>query len=148
AIFAAAVLLAAGASAQSAGPISDGVVRIGLILDLKGPYSALGGEGSVTAARMAIEDFGGKALGARVELVVADHGNNTDRAAAIARDWFGAGKVDAILDVAGSSEALIVQAIGHSRNRIVSLSAAGAVRLTNEGCTSTSVHYAIDTYAV
>jgi branched-chain amino acid transport system substrate-binding protein len=135
------------ARAEPTEAISDGVVRIGLILDLYGPYAELTGAGSATAARMAVEDFGGEVLGKPIEILIADHGDNTDRAAAIARDWFGSGKVDAVLDVAGSSEALIVQAIGHTHDRIVSISAAGAVRLTNEACTSTSIHYATDTYA-
>src|SRR6267143_3057039 len=138
-------LLAAGASAAE---ISDGIVKIGLILDLSGPYSENTGQGSATAAKMAVEDFGGKVLGAPIELVVADHHNSADRAAAIARDWFDAQHVDAILDVSGSSEALIVQRVADTRHKIVSLSGPGAERLTNEACTATSVHYVFDTYSI
>jgi branched-chain amino acid transport system substrate-binding protein len=96
---------------------------------------------------MAVEDFGGKVLGVPIEVVAADHHANADQAAAIAREWFGPGQVDAIMDVAGSSEALIVQAIGATRNKIVSLSAPGAARLTNEACSPTAVHYVFNTYA-
>jgi branched-chain amino acid transport system substrate-binding protein len=127
--------------------ISDGVVRIGLLLDMSGPFANQTGIGSLTAARMAVEDFGGKVLGAPIEVVVADHHDNPDQAAAIAREWFGAGHADAIMDVAGSSEALIVQAIGRNRDKIVSLSAPGAARLTNEACSPTAIHYVYDTYA-
>jgi branched-chain amino acid transport system substrate-binding protein len=127
---------------------SDGVVKIGLILDLSGPYSEATGNGSATAAQMAVEDFGGTILGAPIQLVVADHHDSPDRAADIARDWFGNGHVDAIMDVAGSSEALFVQAIGGTRNKIVILNAAGATRLANEACTATSIHYANNTYAI
>ncbi len=74
--------------AQNAARISDGVVKIGLILDMSGPYSDTTGIGSATAAKMAVEDFGGQVLGAPIEIVVADHHNSADRAAAIARDWF------------------------------------------------------------
>ncbi len=162
----AAVLLAAGVpsgGAQSPGgpqapgdsqtpgeaaQISDGVVKIGLILDLSGPYSEVTGVGSATAAKMAVEDFGGKVLGAPIEIVVADHENSTDRAGAIARDWFSNQHVDAIMDVSGSPQALIVQAIGGTRDKIVSLSAPGAVRLTNEACNATSVHYVFDTQSI
>jgi glycosyltransferase involved in cell wall biosynthesis len=91
--------------------ISDEVVKIGLILDLSGPYSENTGQGSAAAAKMAVADFGGKVLGAPIELLVADHHNGTDRAGAIARDWFDSQQVDAILDVSGSSEALLVQRI-------------------------------------
>ena len=131
-----------------AAEISDGVVRIGLILDLSGPYSANTGKGSAAAGKMAIDDFGKKVLGAPIELLVEDPHNSTDRAAAIARDWFENKGVDAILDVSGSSEALIVQRIGDTRHKIVSLSAPGAERLTNEGCTATSIHYVFDTYSI
>jgi len=149
----AAALLACGmggAFAQRAAttaPIANGTVKIGLILDLSGPYSDNTGEGSATAARMAVEDFGGKVLGVPVEIVVADHRNNSDRAGQIARDWFDNQHVDAVMDVSGSSEALIVQRIGDTRHKIVMLSGPGAQRLTNEACTPTSVHYVFDTYS-
>jgi len=128
--------------------ISDGVVKIGLILDMSGPYSDTTGIGSATAAKMAVEDFGGRVLGAPIEIVVADHDNSADRAAAIARDWFANQHVDAIMDVTGSSEALIVQAIAGTRQKIISLSSAVAERLSNEACTPTSIHYAFDTHAI
>jgi branched-chain amino acid transport system substrate-binding protein len=131
--------------AESAPRISDGVVKIGLILDLSGPYSETTGVATATAAKMAVEDFGGRVLGAPIEIVVADHQNSANRAAAIARDWLDHQKVDAIMDVTGSSEALIVQRIADTRHKIISLSAPGAVRLTNEACTPTSIHYVFDT---
>jgi branched-chain amino acid transport system substrate-binding protein len=143
----AAFLALVGGMPAPAAQISDGVVKIGLLVDLHGPYAELTGKGSIAAAQIAVEEFGGTVLGAPIEVVSADHGDNSDRAAVIARDWFEHQKVDAVLDVAGSSEALRVQAIGHTRNKIVSISAAAAVRLTNEGCTSTSIHYTTDTYA-
>jgi branched-chain amino acid transport system substrate-binding protein len=134
--------------AETPARISDGVVKIGLLLDLSGPYSETTGMASVTAAKMAVEDFGGRVLGAPIEIVTGDHKNSANLAAAIARDWFANQKVDAIMDVTGSSEALIVQAIAATRNKIISLSAPGAVRLTNEACTPTSIHYVFDTQAI
>jgi branched-chain amino acid transport system substrate-binding protein len=147
----AAALCAGVAGAQSTPPnpaISDGVVKIGLILDLSGPYSQLTGKGSTAAAQMAVDDFGGKVLGAPIQVIVADHHSSADQAAAIARDWYGDQHVDAIMDVSGSSEALIVQAIAGTRDKIVILNAPGANRLTEEGCTPTSVHYTNDTYSI
>jgi branched-chain amino acid transport system substrate-binding protein len=132
----------------SAAEISDGVVKIGLILDLSGPYSANTGKGSVAAAKMAVEDFGGKVLGAPIDVLVEDPHNSTDRALGIARDWFDNQHVDAIMDVSGSSEALIVQRFADLRHKIVSLSAPGAERLTNEACTATAIHYVFDTYSI
>src|ERR1700686_2148951 len=75
-------------TAQSAAAISDGVVKIGLLLDMSGPYSDTTGIGSATAAKMAVEDFGGQVLGAPIELVVADHENRPDRAAPTAPHRF------------------------------------------------------------
>lgn len=150
---AAALLLAGGVgdafaqSATTAARIADGAVKIGLILDMSGPYSDNTGEGSAIAARMAVEDFGPKVLGAPIEIVVADHRNSADRAGQIARDWFDNQHVDAIMDVSGSSEALFVQRIGDTRHKIVLLSGPGAQRLTNEACTPISVHYVFDTYS-
>ncbi len=132
---------------ESAARISDGVVKIGLLLDMAGPYSETTGIGSATAAKMAVEDFGGRVLGAPIEIVVGDHQNRADRAAAITRDWFGNQHVDAIMDVTGSSEALIVQAIAGTRHKIIVLSSAVAERLSNEACTATSIHYAFNTQA-
>lgn len=145
---AAAMLWAVGAAAQAPVVSSDGVVKLGMILDMSGPYAELTGKGSQAAAEMAAEDFGGKVLGAPIRIVVADHHDNADQAAAIARDWFANQHVDAILDVSGSSEALIVQAIADTRGKIVILNAPGANRLTQEACTPTSVHYTNDTYAI
>jgi branched-chain amino acid transport system substrate-binding protein len=147
----AAALAASGAAAQTGldpGKVSDGVVKIGLILDMSGTYSELTGKGSATAAQMAVEDFGGKVLGAPIEVIVADHHNSADQAAAIARDWFDHQHVDAVVDVSGSSEALYVQRIADTRSKIAILNSPGANRLTEEGCTATSVHYTNDTYAV
>ncbi len=148
AALAAFLLGATQALAQQSPAISDGVVRIGVILDMTGPYSANTGQGSIVAAHMAIEDFGRKVLGAPIELVTADTENSTEHARTVARDWFEKGHVDAIMDVAGSSEALIVQAIGRTRDKIVSLSAPAAARLTNEACSPTGIHYTTDTYAI
>jgi branched-chain amino acid transport system substrate-binding protein len=147
----AAALAASGAAAQTGldpGKVSDGVVKIGLILDMSGTYSELTGKGSATAAQMAVEDFGGKVLGAPIEVIVADHHNSADQAAAIARDWFDHQHVDAVVDVSGSSEALYVQRIADTRSKIAILNSPGANRLTEEGCTATSVHYTNETYAV
>jgi ABC-type branched-subunit amino acid transport system substrate-binding protein len=40
-----------------AGPCQDAnTVKIGVLTDMSGPYSAMGGQGSVVAAKMAVED--------------------------------------------------------------------------------------------
>jgi len=128
--------------------LSDGVVKIGLILDMNSLYADLTGEGSVTAARMAIEAFGGKVLGVPIELVYADHQNKADLAAAKAREWFDTDKVDVIADVAASATALAALEVARQKNRIIMFSGPGATRLTNENCSPVSIHYSYDTYAM
>src|SRR5258708_30224450 len=86
--------------------ISNDVVRIGVLNDQSGLYADLGGPGSVTAARMAVEDAGGSVLGKPVEIVFADHQNKSDIGAAIARQWFDVGKVDMAIGFDNSAVAL------------------------------------------
>jgi branched-chain amino acid transport system substrate-binding protein len=128
--------------------ISDGVVRIGVLVDLAGPYAYLSGEATVTAARMALEDFGGKVLGYPIELVHADHRNRPDLAAAQAREWFEAGRVDAQMDVTGGGPALAVAKVAARSRRIAVFNTVASSRLTNEACTPVTLHWAFDAYAL
>jgi branched-chain amino acid transport system substrate-binding protein len=146
-----AILLCAAFPAEAQKPpakISDGAVRIGLLLDMASLYADLTGEGSVTAARMAIEDFGGRVLGAPIELVFADHQNKPDLASSKAREWFDSDHVDVIADVAASATALAALEVARQKNRVIMFSGPGATRLTNENCSPVSVHYTYDTYAL
>ena len=63
AVLACATLFAATASPADPAPISDGVVKIGVLTDMSSIFSDIGGKGSVVAAQMAVDDFGGKVLG-------------------------------------------------------------------------------------
>ncbi|MBG6078107.1 ABC-type branched-subunit amino acid transport system substrate-binding protein [Polaromonas sp. CG_9.11] len=143
------ITLSGSIAAQHSG-VSDNVVKIGLILDMSSLYADITGMGSVNAAKMAIEDFGGKVVGKPIELVYADHQNKPDIAASKAREWFDREKVDAILDVAASAPALAVAVaeVAREKNRVVVFSGPGSVRLTNEACTPSTVHYVYDTYAL
>jgi branched-chain amino acid transport system substrate-binding protein len=123
-------------------------VRLGLILDMSGPYADVTGTGSATAAKMAVEDFGGKVLGRPIEVLVADHQNKAEIASAKAREWFDTQNVVALMDVAASATALAAQDIAKQRNKIIILSGPGSTRLTNEACGPQTVHYAYDTYAL
>jgi len=142
------LLFSAAADAQTASRISDDAVRIGLLLDMSSLYADITGTGSVAAAQMAIDDFGGKVLGKPIQLVYTDHQNKADIAANKAREWFDRDKVDAILDVAASGPALAVAPIAKEKNKIAVFSGPGSVRLTNDACTAVTVHYAYDTYAL
>src|ERR1700757_4620081 len=104
---AAMALFVSHAGAQTAA-ISDDVVRIGVLTDMSGQFSHESGEGSVTAIKMAVEDFGGKVLGKPIEVVVADHQNKPDIATGLARKWFDVDHVDMIANLINSSIALSV----------------------------------------
>jgi branched-chain amino acid transport system substrate-binding protein len=138
--------LALSAPVHASG-ISDGVVRLGLLLDMAGPYSDIGGAGSVLAARMAVEDFGGTVLGKPIEVIYADHQNKPDIASTKAREWFDTQKVDAITDVASSATSIAAVNVGRAKNKPVLISAAagGTSRLTNEDCSPISVHWTYNT---
>ena len=147
------LLLAVAAIAQAQtkpapGKFSDNVVRIGLLLDMASLYADITGEGSVTAARMAGEDFGGKVHGVPIEVIFADHQNKADVAGAKAREWFDSQNVDMIGDVAASATALAALEVAKAKNRIIMFSGPATNRLTNENCTPVSVHYTYDTYAL
>lgn len=143
-----ALLQAGPVFAQAPGRVSDDVVKLGLIMDMSGPFSDITGPGSVAAARMAVEDFGGKVLGKPVEVLSADHQNKADIAAAKAREWFASDRLDAVVDVTASAPALAVIEVGKINNKVVMLSGPGALRITNEACGPAVVHYAYDTYAL
>ena len=139
--------LTCGSAAAQTG-ISDDVVKIGMLLDLSGVYADIAGQGTAVASQMAIDDFGGKVLGKKIELVFADHQNKADIAANKAREWFDTAKVDALLDVAGSATALSALEVARLKNRIVIFNGPGTQRLTTDLCSAVSVHYAYDTYSL
>ena len=139
--------LPAPAAAQAA-KISDNVVKIGLILDMSSLYADITGEGSVTAARLAIEDFGGKVLGMPIELVYADHQNKADISSSKAREWYDTQKVDVIADVAASATALAALEVAKQKNKIILFASPASNRLSNENCSPVSAHWQYDTYAL
>ena len=131
------------ASAQ----ISDNTVRIGVLTDHTGVFSSLAGRGSVVAAKMAVEDFGNKLAGTRIEVVDADHQNKADIGAQIARRWFDVEGVDMIVDVPNSSVVLAVQQLAREKNRVLIASAGGTAALTGKECSPVGIHWTWDTYA-
>ena len=128
--------------------VSDDVVRIGVLNDQSGLYADLGGPGSVTAARMAVEDAGGAVLGKPVEIVFADHQNKSDIGAALARQWFDVGKVDMAIGFDNSSVALAVEQLAAERNRIAIAGAVGSTAFTGKACTPNEASWIYDSYAL
>lgn len=139
-------LLAASPAGHAQAP--DDGVTIGVMTDMSGVLSDLSGGGSLTAVRMAVEDFGGTALGKPITVLDVDHQNKADIAANKANEWFDVQKVDMITDLTNSSVALAVMSVAERKKRIAIINGAGATRITNESCTPYSIHYAWDTYAM
>jgi branched-chain amino acid transport system substrate-binding protein len=137
------MLLATPAAAE------DGsVIRIGVINDQSGPYSDLGGKGSVIAAQMAIDDFGGKVRGKTVELISADHQNKPDIAANIVRQWFDNQNVGVVVDLTTTAVALAIRELAENRDKILIPSAGASSDLTGKYCSPNLIHWTFDSYAL
>ena len=136
------VLGATAAQAQSKPPL-----KLGGILDMSSLYADITGAGSETAAKMAVEDFGGEVLGRKIEVVVADHLNKADLAANIARDMIDNQGVEMLFDVAASATALAALEVSKARGKINMFNGPGSIRLSNEACGPYTVHYVFDTFA-
>jgi branched-chain amino acid transport system substrate-binding protein len=143
AIFASSLALTASAAlAQEKPPL-----KIGGILDMSSLYADITGPGSLEAAKMAAEDFGGQVLGRKIEVIAADHLNKADLSANIARDMIDNQGVEMIYDVAASATALAAGEIAKARGKIIIFNGPGSIRLSNEACGPYTVHYVFDTFA-
>ncbi len=146
--FAAVLLLAAGSATAADPKISDDVVKIGVLTDMTGYYSDLSGPGSLEAAKMAAEDFGGKVLGKPIVIIGADHQLKADVASTVARKWFDEEKVDAIADLVSSSTALAVMPVAAEKKRITLLSGPGTTAITGDKCTPYNFHWTYNNWAL
>ena len=128
--------------------ISDDVVRIGVLSDMSGLYADTAGRGSVEAAKLAVEDFGGAVAGKKIEVVWADHQNKADVGATHARTWFDRDGVDLIINLNNTAVAIAVNNLARERNKLVMNTGGASDILTNEHCASTAIHYTYDSYAL
>src|SRR5580693_7933453 len=130
-------------AAQAQNPIT---VKIGVMSDMSGLYSDLGGPGSVVAAKMAVDDFNPAAHGLKVEIVSADMQNKPDVGANIARQWFDVDHVDVIVDVPNSGVALAVNEVAREKNKPFLVSGAASSDLTGARCSPDTIHWTYDTW--
>jgi branched-chain amino acid transport system substrate-binding protein len=142
AIAAAALLAAISGSANA-----QEVVRIGVMNDMSSVYSDYQGPGSVLAAQMAVQDFGGTVLGKKIEVISADHQNKPDIGANLARQWLDVGGVNVVVDLPNSAVAFAVADIVKEKNAVVLMSGAGSSLLTGARCSPNTVHWTYDTWA-
>ncbi|GJD53467.1 hypothetical protein OPKNFCMD_6242 [Methylobacterium crusticola] len=145
-MWAAAAAMMLGAAAARA-EVSDGVVRVGVLTDMSGPFQDTNGMGSVEAARLAAEDFAGGGRNIRVEIVFADHQNKADVGSAIARKWLDVDKVDAVVDVPNSSVGLAVNALLRDTRMALLASATATSDLTGKACSPNTVQWVNDAWA-
>src|SRR3954452_20029066 len=121
-------------------------IKIGVLNDQSGLYADLAGQGSVIAAKMAVQEMGGKVGDTPVEVIFADHQNKPDIGSSIARQWYDADGVDVIVDVPTSSVALAVSGVTKDKNKVFIGSGPGTSDLTGKACSPNTVHLTYDTY--
>jgi branched-chain amino acid transport system substrate-binding protein len=140
-IIIAAILANGSAFAQ----YTDGVVKIGILTDMSSLYADDSGQGSVVAAKLAVEDFG-TAKGIKVEIVSADHQNKPDIGSSIANSWFDVDNVDVIVDVPNSAVALAVSEVARQKNKLFLASGPATSDLTGPKCNANTIHWTYDTW--
>src|SRR5438105_947446 len=142
------LVAALAAAAPVHAQVSDGVIKIGVLNDQSSLYADLAGQGSVVAARMAVEDFGAEKKGMKVEIVSADHQNKPDVGSSIARQWLDVDKVDVIVDVPNSGVALALNQIVRDKGKALLVSGAATADLTGKACSPNTIHWTYDTWAL
>jgi branched-chain amino acid transport system substrate-binding protein len=139
-----AVVLPLSANAQ----VSDDIVKIGVLTDLSGPAATPTGPGSVTAAQMAVDDFGGKVLGKPIMVISADHQIKPDIGSAIARRWYDVEQVDLIVDVPVSAVGLAVQNVAKEKKKMMITHSTGTADFHGKFCTPYAMQWVFDTRAL
>src|SRR6266481_132594 len=139
------VLLAAGSAGAQ---YSAGGIKIGLLTDMNGVYSAISGPGSQKAAEMAADDFmkANKDFAGKVTVIAVDHQNKADIASNKASEMYDRLDVDAIFDTVNSACALATADVALEKKKVFIDTGAGTSELTNEKCNKFTFHYAYDNY--
>jgi branched-chain amino acid transport system substrate-binding protein len=147
---AAAALLAA--TAMTAAPAEAAMTgkkyTILVITDLSTVFSDTSGKGSVDAAHMAVDDFGGSVNGVPIDVVVLD--NKLDVALTLnkTRELIDTQGINLITDVTSSAAAIAVAKLAKERKITTTFVSPGTTVLTNEACSKYTWHYAWDTTAM
>jgi len=128
--------------------VSDNEIRIGVLTDLSGIYSAIEGPGAVLAAQMAAKDFGGQVLGMKIVITSADTQSKADLSGSKAREMFEKDKVDMIVGNVSTASALAAMEVAEQFKKVSIVTGAASLPITNEKCTPYSIHYVYDTYAL
>jgi branched-chain amino acid transport system substrate-binding protein len=127
--------------------VPGGMVKVGVLTDMAGPFQDQGGPGSVVAAQMAAEDFAAESKGLKVEILSADHQNKPDIGVAVAAKWIDQDGVDAIVDLPNSGVALAVAGVMKDKHRVALASSSMSSAITGKLCAPTTVQWVSDTWA-
>lgn len=141
-------VISVAASAPAWSQINNEVVKIGVLADMSGIYSDMGGSGIVEAVKFAIADMGGTINGKKIEIVTANHSAKPDIAATTAREWFDTQGVDMIISGPSSGTSLAIAKVAAEKKKVVMVTGGVAAQLTNEECSPYTVHYLYDTVAL
>lgn len=136
-------------TATAAAPqVSGSVVKIGVLTDMSGIFSELAGKGSLIATQMAIEDFKAESKPAfAIDMVFADHQNKADVGASKVREWYDTQQVDLVVDAINSAVAIAASNVTREKQKLLIVTGAGSMRLTNEDCSRHTISYTWDTYS-
>src|SRR5260370_4542617 len=124
------------------------MVKIGVLTDMNGRAYPPTGQGSVTAAQMAVDDFGGNVLGKPITVIVGDHQLKPDIGAGIARRWYDTEQVDLIVDVPVSAVGLAVQNIANEKKKMFIAHSTGAADFHGKFCSPYPVQVVFATPAL
>lgn len=141
-----ACMLTALASAPA--PAAEEPFRIGVLVDMGGVYSGIGGPGGIAAVRMAVQDFGGKVLGRPIEVLSGDYQNKVDIASTRAREWYDRSHVEMIIESTDSASAMALQKLGQEKKKITIFAGSATTELTGRQCSPYGIHYVYNTYAL
>jgi branched-chain amino acid transport system substrate-binding protein len=135
-------ILSNGAMADDKDPL-----KIGVLGDYTSVYASVGGAPLFEAAKMAVEDSGGKALGKPIEIISGHSQLKPDIASTIARRWFDEEKVDMITDLPSTNIAFAVTSLANERKKILMVTSASGSAIAGEKCSPYVALWTYDAYS-
>jgi branched-chain amino acid transport system substrate-binding protein len=125
--------------------VSAEPVKISILTDMSGPYAGITAT-NVEAVKMAIADFGGKALGEPIEFIYRDHMCKPDVANQKAKELYEKELVDVIFDVPNSAAGLAVSNQAKLHKKLFFSVGSGTTRHTGPDCNRYTFDWAYNDY--
>src|SRR3984885_7891043 len=123
-------------------------IRIGVLTDMVGVYAANTGPGSVTGAKLAVEDFSQLHPDVLVEVVSADLQLKPDVAVGIAGDWLDNQGFDLITHVPLSSAAFAIGDMVKAKDKGGIFTGGASADITGTHCGPNHLHWVYDTWSM